>query len=139
MTKRSEPQSRILLEIIRELKRPTPLSNSLPRSHGRSHRQHWTGWLAEYEGPGYYERGRKKRDARFIYQHLHCAPMVIWLAELAGVPQAKIKQAIKAAAPDPESYRDSPGAAAAARRILPWSLVQLHLADATRKGRLLAP
>ena len=83
--------SAILLRIIKQSRRNTPISNALPAKHG-SHRAHWIGWLAEYEGPGYYGRKRSRScSAKHLYQHLHCAPMVIWLAELVGVNRRRLR------------------------------------------------
>ena len=122
------PQSAILLGVIRRLRRPTPLSNRLPAKHG-SHRAHWIGWLDEYEGPGYYSRRkpRQPRSARFIYEHLHCAPMVIWLAEAAGVPHSIVARAADLAVGNPATYKDSPRSARIAREELPWLIVLAYL------------
>jgi hypothetical protein len=99
-------------------RRKTPGSDALPTKHG-SHRAHWIGWLSEYDGPGYYGRKlSRSRSAEYIYQHLHCAPMVIWLAELAGVDEKLLRLAVREAVPEPELYQDSPSAAARARGIL---------------------
>jgi hypothetical protein len=110
------PESVILLGIIRRCRRATPISDALPAKHG-SHRAHWIGWLSEYESTGYYGRKRSRpRSAGYIYQHLHCAPMVIWLAELAGVDRNFRAQ------PSARLYRSlssiKTSAAAGARRVL---------------------
>jgi hypothetical protein len=75
----------------------------------------------------------ERAPLNYIYQHLHCAPMVIWLADLTGVDQKRLRPAVREAVPEPESYKDSPRAAARARRILPWKLVHLHLARAKQQ------
>ena len=127
------------MRIIGRCRRDTPISNTLPAKHG-SHRTHWMGWLGEYEGPGYYGRKRERsRSAKYIYQHLHCAPMVIWLAELAGVDGRRLRLAVRKSVPQPKLYKDSPSAAAMARRILPWTLVHQHLMNMSRAARLLQP
>jgi hypothetical protein len=34
-------------------------------------KEHWLGWLSEYDGPGAYGRtGDQHRDARFAYNHI---------------------------------------------------------------------
>jgi hypothetical protein len=36
-----------------------------------SEKEHWMGWLAEYDGPGAYGRQSDQRcDARFVYNHI---------------------------------------------------------------------
>jgi hypothetical protein len=67
-----------------------------PPSHSPSHRAHWLGWLQEYDGPGYYNRKvpRKPRSFGYIYGHIHCAPMLLWLAEVAGVRRRKFVKPI---------------------------------------------
>ena len=39
------------------------------------------GWLLEYEGSAYYGRKNLHRAAEFIYNHIVCQPMLLWLAE----------------------------------------------------------
>jgi hypothetical protein len=58
-----------------------------PPAHYKSHQAHLVGWLEEYDGPGYYKRKvlRVPRSMRYIYAHIHWAPMLLWLAEAAGV------------------------------------------------------
>ena len=67
------------------------------------------------------------------------APMVIWLAELAGVDGRRLRLAVRKSVPQPKLYKDSPSAAAMARRIVPWTLVHQHLMDMSRAARLLQP
>jgi hypothetical protein len=47
-------------------------------------KEHWLGWLSEYNGPGYYGRKNSCRSAEFVYNHIVCPPMVLWL--LAVLP-----------------------------------------------------
>lgn len=51
----------------------------------RNQKEHWLGWLAEYNGPGAYGRKNSNRDAKFIYNHFQCSPGLLWLAEASGV------------------------------------------------------
>src|ERR1035438_7108689 len=60
-------------------------------------KEHWLGWLREYNGPGYYDRKRWERTAEFVYNHIVCSPMVLWLGEASGVSAAKVRAAKKAA------------------------------------------
>ena len=83
----------------------------------RSQKEHWVGWLGEYDGPGFYGRRNWDRSAAFVYNHINCAPMVLWLAEALAMPKTDLRAASSAArdaAPGPGSR------SAAVRRFLPW-------------------
>ncbi len=57
-----------------------------------SQKEHWIGWLSEYNGPGFY--GRKAtagRSAEFVYRHVVCPPMLLWLAEATGVNRSIVR------------------------------------------------
>jgi hypothetical protein len=89
-----------------------------------SQKEHWLGWLSEYGGRGYYGRKNSHRSAEFIYNHIVCSPMVLWLAEASGVPKARVSKAKRAAlCARPQLQAQS----AAIRKIIPWELIQAHL------------
>lgn len=98
-----------------------------------THRAHWVGWLDEYDGPGYYNRRVPKtpRSMAYIYGHIHCAPMLLWLAEAAGVPRRSIATANAAMTRLTTSgLSDShPRTSTAVRKIIPWSSVHLALVE----------
>ena len=43
----------------------------------RSQEEHWRGWLADYDGPGYYNRKDCNRSAEFVYNHINCAKYAV--------------------------------------------------------------
>ena len=91
-----------------------------------SQKEHWLGWLAEYDGPGAY--GRKThggRTAEFVYNHINCPPMLLWLAEAAGVPKSKLLGAKRAALAGPAKRGSH---CALIRRAIPWTVVEECLA-----------
>lgn len=90
---------------------------------GRSQKQHWIGWLSEYDGPGFYGRSNGKRDARYIYGHIQCPPMLLWLAEAAGVAGELVTAAAAAVKPGDRVTTQC----AALRRIIPWAVVERRL------------
>jgi hypothetical protein len=97
----------------------------------RSQKQHWLGWLSEYNGPGYYGRKNSHRSAQFIYNHILCPPMVLWLAEATGVSKRTVvdaKEASLSAAPTLAAQ------SAAIRRVIPWQMIERCLAG-TRKRK----
>jgi hypothetical protein len=89
-----------------------------------SQKEHWLGWLAEYHGPGYYGRKRSNRSAEFVYNHIACPPMVLWLGEASGVRKATVIKA-KRAALSAKAY--FPAQCAAIRKIIPWELIKVRL------------
>jgi len=108
-----------MLGRIRQLPVSTPEADKIDSPHHASHKQHWIGWLEGYGGPGYYGRGNANRDSAFIYNHIQCAGMMIWLAEAVGVQNNFVRQAVEASS----SIKNSSRSAAAARRILPWNMI----------------
>lgn len=90
-----------------------------------SQKEHWMGWLSEYDGPGAY--GRKSstgRTAEFVYNHINCPPMLLWLAEAAGVPKKDLLAAKRSAL----SGRLNRGShCALIRKAIPWSAVEQKL------------
>lgn len=99
--------ARSLRSKIAQLREDTPLHKKLERTikvgtgHNgawyASQKEHWLGWLREYDGPGAYGRSTHSgRDARYIYNHIQCAPMLFWLAEAVEVPEAQLDAAFAA-------------------------------------------
>lgn len=131
-----------LARCIRKLKPHLPISDSFDtempggsaeqkRAWYSSQRQHWLGWLDEYDGPGAY--GRREpggRDAEFVYNHIVNPKMLIWLAEAAGAPRSRLLRAKKAAL--------SVGArmqamSAAIRREFPYAYIETLLTAHVRR------
>lgn len=93
-------------------------------------KEHWLGWLKGYRGPGYYERKDWNRDAEFVYNHIVCPPMVLWLGEASGISQTLVRNAKKAALGAPPSL---PAQSAAIRKIIPWNLIEGCLTKPSQK------
>lgn len=88
----------------------------------RSQKEHWLGWLAEYAGPGAYGRTYDpSRDAKFVYNHIQCAPMLFWLAEAIDVPAAVLESAERAILNAPSRNASQ---CAAFRKIVPWQDIE---------------
>jgi hypothetical protein len=95
-----------------------------------SQKQHWLGWLSEYDGAGFYGRKNSNRSAEFVYNHIVCPPMVLWLGEAAGVPRAKVAAAKKAAL---SARPHLPAQSAAVREIISWEMIERNLGRPGRK------
>jgi hypothetical protein len=90
-----------------------------------SQKEHWMGWLSEYDGPGFY--GRKSwsgRTAEFAYNHIGCPPMVMWLAEAAGIPKKDLFTAKRFAL---AGARNRNSHCALIRKAVPWPAIEERL------------
>jgi hypothetical protein len=91
-----------------------------------SQKEHWVGWLQEYASPGFYGRQNWQRDAEFVYNHINCPPMALWLGEASGLDRATIVKAKNAALRAQPRF---PSQSSAIRRVIPWSCVEAKLKD----------
>jgi len=89
-----------------------------------SQKQHWLGWLSEYHGRGYYGRKNSHRSAEFVYNHINCPPMVLWLVEASGIPRTKVAKAKQAAL---SAKPHLPAQSAAIRKTIPWEMIEVRL------------
>lgn len=86
---------------------------------------HLDGWLAEYDGPGYYNRAGRNHDARFFYNHFQDGYGLMWLAEAVGVERSVLEAGARAMYEKREA-RPASGAAAF-RKVCPWPLVEARV------------
>lgn len=107
-----------LLRAIRRLPADKPFYDQ--RKWYRTQKEHWIGWLGEYDGPGAY--GRKsgiKRDARFAYNHIVEPKMLLWLVQASGVPSDLARAALAASTKAPTMQQQS----SIIRRYVPWDVL----------------
>lgn len=122
---------------IQKLKAQPPITKAFERALDRqgtwsekgvwykSQKEHWLGWLSEYDGPGYYGRDTKRRrSAEFAYNHIVCPPMVLWLGEAAGVPRPFVMKAKRLAL---AARRSLPSKSSAIRGVVPWAMIESKL------------
>ncbi|MER5838489.1 hypothetical protein ACIQYW_18865 [Rhodococcus erythropolis] len=116
-----------LVTVIDSLQAAQPVTDAFePRSRDSavwysSQKEHLLGFWGEYNTPGAYNRKHTDRDAKFAYNHLRCAPGLLWLAEALGEERAVLERgidAIKSAGPNYSSQ------CAAFRKIVPWSRIE---------------
>ncbi|MGJ5620048.1 hypothetical protein [Sulfitobacter sp. MF3-043] len=91
----------------------------------RSQKEHWLGWLAEYNGAGAYGRSdQTPRNAQYAYNHFQCAPMLFWLAEALGFETDILETAY-----DAVIAIDAMGAVqcVALRRVIHWEHIERRL------------
>ena len=94
----------------------------------KSQKEHWLGWLGDYDGPGFYQRKTHAgRDAKYIYNHIMCSPMLLYLPEALGLSTELIKKAY-----DEVIRTNEPKMAKQCRTIrsiIPFELVEKELAE----------
>lgn len=84
----------------------------------RMQKQHWLGWLSEYNGPGAYGRkGGEGRDAKYAYNHIVCPNMLLYLSLALGVDSDKVKEAQRAYL----HAKTVMAKAGAIRAVIPWA------------------
>ena len=99
-----------------------------------SQKEHWLGWLAEYDGPGAYGRQtRQPRDAQYIYNHIQCAPMLFWLAEAVTIPEDTLEQAFIAVLAAPKKNASQ---CATFRKLVSWGNIEVRLLALERNSIL---
>lgn len=82
----------------------------------RTQKEHWLGWLSQYDGPGAYGRTGPARDAKFAYNHIVNPYMLLWIIEAAGVKTELVKAAQMAV----EVGKTPMQKAGAVRKQVPW-------------------
>jgi hypothetical protein len=134
--------SRTLASKIAKLPATLPITTAFERKLRRlrtwgttsvwysTQKEHWLGWLKEYGGPGYYARKDWNRDAEFVYNHIVCPPMVLWLGEASGISPILVRKAKKAAH---FAQPTLPAQSAAIRKVIPWDLVEVCLTKSSEK------
>lgn len=110
-----------LLSAIRRLSPDSPVND--PKKWYTSQKEHWLGWLGEYQGPGAYGRVVKVRDAQYAYNHIVEFKMLLYLARAAGVNPSSIAAAELASA----EVRTPMQKSGAIRSVIPWETVAAAL------------
>lgn len=87
-------------------------------------REHWLGWLAEYDEPGFYNRlAGQNRSAKYAYNHMASAGMLLWLIEAAGVKKGLVELA-KSNCDRIDNVHQKCGAI---RKQVPWAVLERSL------------
>jgi len=87
-------------------------------------KEHWLGWLKDYNGPGYYDRRSWDVTAETVYNRVVNPSMVLWLCEAAGVPKSIIEDASSAALAGSQTMAAQSGAI---RRVIRWGMIEERL------------
>lgn len=87
-------------------------------------KEHWLGWLREYNGPGYYSRKSWDVDAEQVYNRVVNPAMLVWLAEASGVDGRLLRTAVAAMLDGPPSMAAQSGCF---RKHVQWALIAQRL------------
>jgi hypothetical protein len=82
--------------------------------------EHWQGWVNGYKDAGFYNRKNNQRSAKFIYNHIMCPAMFVWMAENVGIDKKIILQAVDEANKT-EKYQTQ---CRIMRKYLSWEMVE---------------
>jgi hypothetical protein len=105
-------------------KLPSDKPQDYPGKWYKTQKEHWLGWLREYDGPGAYNRKDKtERNARLVYNRIVEYRMLLWLLKAAGVQPKLVKDA-QAASKKGSTLQEK---SAAIRKIVPWEIVEYTL------------
>jgi hypothetical protein len=96
-------------------------TTSLREAWYENQREHWLGWLKEYDGPGYYGRSNWEVNARSVYNRVGNPAMVQWLGEAAGIPTSTVKKAASEAMKLRGSFSRQCGAI---RSQITWDMIE---------------
>jgi hypothetical protein len=83
-------------------------------------KEHWLGWLNEYDGPGAYGRIGRNYDAAFAYNHCGCPPMALWLGEASGIDERLVAKATKLVQQSSGTFS---ARSATIRSVIPWDVI----------------
>jgi hypothetical protein len=109
-------------QFIRAIKKLSPdKRQNYPGKWYKSQKEHWLGWLSQYDGPGAYSRrASTRRNAKLAYNRIVEYRMLLWLIKAAGV-NAKLVQSAQSAANRKKTLQEK---SAAIRHNVPWEEVR---------------
>ncbi len=114
-----------ITQFIQAIKRlPEDEPREYPHKWYRTQKQHWLGWLEEYDGSGAY--GRKtslKRDAKYAYNHVVCPEILMYLFRVIPL-QPELVKAAESAYQEGSTMMENSGAF---RKVVPWAEIYLAL------------
>lgn len=118
-------QPRGIRELIAALRHlPSDEPTVQPGVWYKTQKEHWLGWLKEYDGPGYYSRvPDMNRTAEYAYNHIVEPKMLLYLLGAAGVDAKLVTAATRAV----RRSRTMMEKSAAIRRLVPWRVIAARL------------
>jgi len=106
------------LKVIKSLPEDFPVDD--PNKWYKTQREHWIGWVSEYEISNVYGRKHgESRDAKFIYNHIVEPKMLLWFIDAAGV-DSKLVKAARLQSSKGKTMMQKSGII---RKLVPWETV----------------
>lgn len=102
---------------------PSDEPKDRPRIWYRTQKEHWLGWLGDYDGPGAYGRKNWNRDAKFAYNHVVCPDLLLYLIRAIPIEPELLAAGEKAASIG-TSLMEKAGAI---RKIVPREVIYKEL------------
>lgn len=107
-----------LIRVIEKLPSDQPVDD--PQVWYKTQKEHWLGWLNNYDGPGGYGRQPgKQRDARYVYNHVVDPYLLLYLFDALDLPPDVIAY-VELACERGKTLMEKSGFI---RKIVPWSAV----------------
>jgi hypothetical protein len=109
------------IQAIKCLPSDKPITDS--RTWYKTQKEHWIGWLSEYDTPGAY--GRKccqNRDAKFAYNHTMCPEMLLYLIKAIPV-SSELIETVEKEYKNEANWTSLPKIVGAIRKIVPWQVI----------------
>lgn len=108
--------------VIKKLKSDDSIISS--RVYYKTQKEHWLCFLNNYDFNQAYGRLQgMNRDARFVYNHIVCPSMLVYLIKAVGIESQLVDEVEKAA----ESGKTLMESAGKIRKIVPWSMIYKKL------------
>lgn len=117
------------INAIRRLPSDEPIDR--PGVWYRTQKEHWLGWLGNYDGPGAYGRINWNRDAKFAYNHVVCPELLLYLIRAIPLDPETVAAA-EVVAKNGKSLMEKAGAI---RRVVPWEMIHQALWGENNKTR----
>jgi len=130
MKKKNPQDKRISIqEFIRFIKRlPEDEPQTRPGIWYWTQKEYWLGWLGDYHTARAYSRQTGiKRDSCFVYNHIVCPDMLMYL--IKAIPlSSKIIDLTQHAYENMETLTEKAGAI---RKVVPWSMIYESFMETT--------
>jgi hypothetical protein len=102
-------------------KLPSDRPRDTPGKRYKTEKEHWLGWLGDYNGPGYYGRqDSTPRNAKLAYNRIVEVKMLLYLAKASRVSPSRLAKARAAERTAPSLQAKS----GAVRKVIPWEVVE---------------
>jgi len=117
----AQNEETITIKQFRDAIKKLPEDDPRPREGiwYRTQKEHWLGWLKEYNGPGAYNRKGWSRNAKFAYNHIVCSGLLVYLIKAIPLNAETIQKVEETC----KLQSTEMAKAGAIRKIVPWKVI----------------